>query len=182
MVEKFMLWGNQDEWCENLKKTLHTSLYGSRMIKLELGSNARTKHVIGRNDGDHERGIQSGTIPTPLVMWMSVAYEVVLRKMKCDEKRISTLQERLFNVIRQNLDGVVVNRSLEKCYVRNLNLSSAYVKEESLLMGLKEVDVSSGSACTSANLVHFYVVKVLGVDENMDHTSLFCTINANISI
>ena len=79
---------------------------------------------------------------------------------KC--RRISALQQRLLNGIREKLDGVVVNGSLERRYVGNLNLSFAYVEGESLLMGLKEVAVSSGSACTSASLEPSYVLRKFG--------------------
>ena len=89
-----------------------------------------------------------------------------------DGRRISALQERLLNGIRAKLDGVVVNGSLEHRYPGNLNLSFAYVEGESLLMGLKEVAVSSGSACTSASLEPSYVLRALGVDEDMAHTSI----------
>nr|AFK34747.1 unknown [Medicago truncatula] len=92
--------------------------------------------------------------------------------MEHDEKRISALQQRLLNGIRDKLDGVVVNGSMERRYVGNLNLSFAYVEGESLLMGLKEVAVSSGSACTSASLEPSYVLRALGVEEDMAHTSI----------
>uniref|UniRef100_A0A5B7CG59 Uncharacterized protein n=1 Tax=Davidia involucrata TaxID=16924 RepID=A0A5B7CG59_DAVIN len=85
-----------------------------------------------------------------------------MKEMENDEKRITRLKERLLSGIRAKLDGVVVN----------LNLSFAYVEGESLLMGLKEVAVSSGSACTSASLEPSYVLRALGVDEDMAHTSI----------
>ncbi|KAF3942597.1 hypothetical protein CMV_030761, partial [Castanea mollissima] len=93
-------------------------------------------------------------------------------EMQYDEKQIKSLQERLLNGVREKLDGVVVNGSEERRYAGNLNLSFAYVEGESLLMGLKEVAVSSGSACTSANLEPSYVLWALGVDEDMAHTSI----------
>ncbi|GAU18431.1 hypothetical protein TSUD_231690 [Trifolium subterraneum] len=124
------------------------------------------------NGGGQERGIRSGTLPTPLVVGMGAACEVAMKEMEYDEKRISALQQRLLNGITDKLDGVVVNGSMERRYVGNLNLSFAYVEGESLLMGLKEVAVSSGSACTSASLEPSYVLRALGVEEDMAHTSI----------
>lgn len=122
--------------------------------------------------GGQERGIRSGTVPTPLVVGMGAACEVAMKEMEYDEKRISRLQERLLSGIRARLGDVVVNGSEERRYAGNLNLSFAYVEGESLLMGLKEVAVSSGSACTSASLEPSYVLRALGVDEDMAHTSI----------
>ncbi|XP_073296357.1 cysteine desulfurase, mitochondrial-like [Primulina huaijiensis] len=124
------------------------------------------------NGGGQERGIRSGTVPTPLVVGFGSACELAMKEMEYDEKRIRTLQERLLNGIRTKLEGVVVNGSEESRYVGNLNLSFAFVEGESLLMGLKEVAVSSGSACTSASLEPSYVLRALGVDEDMAHTSI----------
>ncbi|KAI3693692.1 hypothetical protein L1987_76641 [Smallanthus sonchifolius] len=87
-------------------------------------------------------------------------------------KKGSGLKDRLLNGIRAKLEGVVVNGSTESRYAGNLNLSFAYVEGESLLMGLKEVAVSSGSVCTSASLEPSYVLRALGVDEDMAHTSI----------
>ncbi|KAF2283826.1 hypothetical protein GH714_016278 [Hevea brasiliensis] len=124
------------------------------------------------NGGGQERGIRSGTVPTPLVVGMGAACELAKKEMEYDDKRITALQERLLNGIKAKLDGVVVNGSLERRYAGNLNLSFAYVEGESLLMGLKDVAVSSGSACTSASLEPSYVLRALGVDEDMAHTSI----------
>lgn len=124
------------------------------------------------NGGGQERGIRSGTVPAPLVVGMGAACELAMKEMKYDEERVSTLQQRLLNGIRAKLDQVEVNGSMERRYAGNLNLSFAYVEGESLLMGLKEVAVSSGSACTSASLEPSYVLRALGVDEDMAHTSI----------
>ncbi|CAN0917674.1 Cysteine desulfurase, mitochondrial [Linum grandiflorum] len=118
------------------------------------------------------RGIRSGTVPTPLVVGMGAACELAKKEMEYDEKRIKGLQDRLLNGIRSKLDCIVVNGSVERRYAGNLNISFAYVEGESLLMGLKEVAVSSGSACTSASLEPSYVLRALGVDEDMAHTSI----------
>ncbi|KAF8743722.1 hypothetical protein HU200_013547 [Digitaria exilis] len=93
-------------------------------------------------------------------------------EMDYDHRRVSALQQRLLDGIRAQVDEVVINGSMEHRYPGNLNLSFAYVEGESLLMGLKEVAVSSGSACTSASLEPSYVLRALGVEEDMAHTSI----------
>ena len=124
------------------------------------------------NGGGQERGIRSGTVPTPLVVGFGAACEIAKKEMEYDEKRVRKLQDRMLKGIREKLDMVVVNGSEERRYPGNLNLSFGYVEGESLLMGLKEVAVSSGSACTSASLEPSYVLRALGVDEDMAHTSI----------
>ncbi|XP_031260374.1 LOW QUALITY PROTEIN: cysteine desulfurase, mitochondrial-like [Pistacia vera] len=124
------------------------------------------------NGGGQEKGIRSGTLPTPLIVGFGSACEIARKEMDYDHKRITTLQDRLLNGIREKIDGVVINGSMERRYAGNLNLSFAYVEGESLLMGLKEVAVLSGSACTSASLEPSYVLRALGVEEDMAHTSI----------
>ncbi|KAL9284679.1 Cysteine desulfurase [Arabidopsis thaliana] len=124
------------------------------------------------NGGGQERGLRSGTGATQQIVGFGAACELAMKEMGYDEKWIKGLQERLLNGVREKLDGVVVNGSMDSRYVGNLNLSFAYVEGESLLMGLKEVAVSSGSACTSASLEPSYVLRALGVDEDMAHTSI----------
>lgn len=111
-------------------------------------------------------------MPTPLVVGMGAACEIAMKEMEYDEKWVTKLKDRLLNGVTAKLDGVMVNGSTERRYAGNLNLSFAYVEGESLLMGLKEVAVSSGSACTSASLEPSYVLRALGVDEDMAHTSI----------
>ncbi|KAG6473134.1 cysteine desulfurase, mitochondrial-like [Zingiber officinale] len=148
-------------------------IYGPKGVgALYVRRRPRVRIEPQMSGGGQERGIRSGTVPTPLVVGMGAACEIATKEMEYDSKRISALQERLLNGVRARLDGVVVNGSLEHRYPGNLNLSFAYVEGESLLMGLKEVAVSSGSACTSASLEPSYVLRALGVDEDMAHTSI----------
>ncbi|KAK6923192.1 Aminotransferase class V domain [Dillenia turbinata] len=148
-------------------------VYGPKGVgALYMRRRPRVRVEPQMNGGGQERGIRSGTVPTPLVVGFGAACELAAKEMEYDEKRIKGLQERLLNGIRAKLDGVVVNGSVEKRYPGNLNLSFAYVEGESLLMGLKEVAVSSGSACTSASLEPSYVLRALGVEEDMAHTSI----------
>ncbi|GMP27627.1 hypothetical protein CsSME_00003527 [Camellia sinensis var. sinensis] len=148
-------------------------IYGPKGVgALYMRRRPRIRVEPQMNGGGQERGIRSGTVPTPLVVGMGAACELAMKEMEYDEKRINKLQERLLNGITAKLDGVVVNGSTERRYAGNLNISFAYVEGESLLMGLKEVAVSSGSACTSASLEPSYVLRALGVDEDMAHTSI----------
>ncbi|XP_043713477.1 cysteine desulfurase, mitochondrial-like [Telopea speciosissima] len=148
-------------------------IYGPKGVgALYIRRRPRIRVEPQMNGGGQERGIRSGTVPTPLVVGMGAACEVAMKEMEYDDKRISALHRRLLEGINSKLDGVVVNGSSERRYAGNVNLSFAYVEGESLLMGLKEVAVSSGSACTSASLEPSYVLRALGVEEDMAHTSI----------
>ncbi|KAH9615522.1 hypothetical protein KSS87_019241 [Heliosperma pusillum] len=148
-------------------------IYGPKGVgALYIRRRPRVRVEPQMNGGGQERGIRSGTVPTPLVVGFGAACEIAAREMEYDEKRIKGLQERLLKGIRERVDAVVVNGSEERRYAGNLNLSFRFVEGESMLMGLKEVAVSSGSACTSASLEPSYVLRALGVDEEMAHTSI----------
>ncbi|KAE8671489.1 Cysteine desulfurase [Hibiscus syriacus] len=162
-----------EKWNVSLMSLSGHKIYGPKGVgALYMRRRPRIRVEPQMNGGGQERGIRSGTVPTPLVVGMGAACEVAMKEMEYDEKRIKGLQERLLNGIREKIDGVVVNGCMDRRYVGNLNLSFAYVEGESLLMGLKEVAVSSGSACTSASLEPSYVLRALGVDEDMAHTSI----------
>ncbi|KAM3756874.1 hypothetical protein ACB098_02G145600 [Castanea mollissima] len=162
-----------EKWNVSLMSLSGHKIYGPKGVgALYLRRRPRIRVEPQMNGGGQERGLRSGTVPTPLVVGMGAACELAQMEMQYDEKRIKSLQERLLNGVREKLDGVVVNGSEERRYAGNLNLSFAYVEGESLLMGLKEVAVSSGSACTSASLEPSYVLRALGVDEDMAHTSI----------
>ena len=122
--------------------------------------------------GGQERGMRSGTLPPPLVVGLGKACEVALEEMPREQVRVRKLFDRLYNGILAKVPEVVLNGDLEQRYHGNLNLSFAYVEGESLLMALKELACSSGSACTSASLEPSYVLRALGVSEDMAHTSL----------
>ncbi|XP_006842185.2 cysteine desulfurase, mitochondrial isoform X1 [Amborella trichopoda] len=148
-------------------------IYGPKGVgALYIRRRPRVRVEPQMSGGGQERGLRSGTVPTPLAVGMGAACEVAVKEMEYDSKHVQVLQQRLLNGIRSRLDGVVINGSEEHRYWGNLNLSFAYVEGESLLMGLKEVAVSSGSACTSASLEPSYVLRALGVDEDMAHTSI----------
>jgi cysteine desulfurase len=122
--------------------------------------------------GGQERGFRSGTLPTPLCVGLGEAAEICLKEMDGEAKRLKKLQERMLKGLHAKLPEIYVNGDLEQRIPGNLNISFAYVEGESLMMGIKGLSVSSGSACTSASLEPSYVLRALGVEEDMAHTSL----------
>lgn len=122
--------------------------------------------------GGQERGLRSGTLPTALVVGFGEAARVSALEMERDAKRIEYLSELLLEGITSRIPQVALNGSKSNRYPGNLNLSFAYVEGESMLMALKDVAVSSGSACTSASLEPSYVLRALGIDDDMAHTSI----------
>jgi cysteine desulfurase len=122
--------------------------------------------------GGHERGMRSGTLNVPGIVGFGKACELCGQEMGSESKRILALRERLRTRLASELEAVYLNGSLEHRLPGNLNVSFAYVEGESLLMGLKDVAVSSGSACTSASLEPSYVLQALGVGEELAHTSI----------
>ena len=122
--------------------------------------------------GGHERGIRSGTLPTPLLVGLGAACELAMQEMESDNRRVLELRERMRQGIMEQLTHVELNGDLEQRLAGNLNISFNYVEGESLMMAIKDVAVSSGSACTSASLEPSYVLRALGVNEEMAHTSI----------
>jgi cysteine desulfurase len=122
--------------------------------------------------GGQERGFRSGTLPTPLCVGLGEAAEICLKEMDGEAKRLKKLQDRMLKGLNAKLTDIVLNGDLEHRIPGNLNISFAYVEGESLMMGIKGLSVSSGSACTSASLEPSYVLRALGVEEDMAHTSL----------
>jgi cysteine desulfurase len=122
--------------------------------------------------GGHERGMRSGTLNVPGIVGLGKACELCQQEMATESVRLRGLRERLKAGLEAKLDEVFVNGSLEHRLPNNLNMSFAYVEGESLLMGINDVAVSSGSACTSATLEPSYVLKALGVGEDLAHTSI----------
>ena len=122
--------------------------------------------------GGQERGFRSGTLPTPLCVGLGEAAEICMKEMDGESKRLKKLQDRMLKGLQAKLSDLVINGDLEHRIPGNLNISFAYVEGESLMMGIKGLSVSSGSACTSASLEPSYVLRALGVEEDMAHTSL----------
>ncbi len=148
-------------------------IYGPKGIgALYVRRKPRVRLVPMIVGGGQERGFRSGTLPTPLCVGLGEAAEICMREMDDEAKRLKKLQERMLNGLRAKLTDIVVNGDLEQRIPGNLNISFAYVEGESLMMGIKNLAVSSGSACTSASLEPSYVLRALGVEEEMAHTSL----------
>jgi len=122
--------------------------------------------------GGHERGMRSGTLNVPGIVGLGKACELCQQEMAKESERLRGLRDRLKAGLEAKLDEVFVNGSMEYRLPNNLNMSFAYVEGESLLMGINDVAVSSGSACTSATLEPSYVLKALGVGEDLAHTSI----------
>lgn len=150
-------------------------LYGPKGIgALYVRRRPRVRLEPQMNGGGQERGLRSGTVPTPLVVGFGRACEVAMEEMESDRRHVERLGQRLREGIMNKLQSVVLNGPLDiqHRYPGNINLSFACVEGESLIMGLKDIAISSGSACTSASLEPSYVLRALGVDEEMAHTSL----------
>jgi len=122
--------------------------------------------------GGHERGMRSGTLNVPGIVGLGAACEIAQKEMAEESVRLRKLRDRLRAGLEAKLDEVFINGSIEHRLPNNLNMSFAYVEGESLLMGINDIAVSSGSACTSATLEPSYVLKALGVGEDLAHTSI----------
>ncbi|KAK2194507.1 bifunctional Pyridoxal phosphate-dependent transferase/Cysteine desulfurase/Aminotransferase class V domain/Pyridoxal phosphate-dependent transferase [Babesia duncani] len=141
------------------------ALYVSRKPRI------RIQPII--DGGGQERGLRSGTLPTPLIVGLGAAAKIAGQEMQRDTNHVNSLCARLLNGL-QKLEHVSVNGSMEKHqrYFGNLNISFEFIEGESLLMALDNVALSSGSACTSTSLEPSYVLRSLGVEEEVAHTSI----------
>jgi len=125
--------------------------------------------------GGHERGLRSGTLPTHQIAGMGEAFRIAKLEMAAESERIRALRDRLLAGLK-DMEEVYVNGDLERRIPGNLNVSFNFVEGESLIMGIKEVAVSSGSACTSASLEPSYVLRALGRSDELAHSSIRFTI------
>jgi cysteine desulfurase len=122
--------------------------------------------------GGHERGMRSGTLPVPLIVGFGAACDLARAEMAAEALRLRRLRDRLYNGLTSRLENVLLNGDWEHRLPGNLNLSFAGVHGEALLMALKTIAVSSGSACTSASVEPSYVLRALGVSDDLAHASL----------
>jgi len=132
----------------------------------------RVRLVPQIDGGGHERGMRSGTLPVPLIVGFGKACELCEQEMPTESKRIAALRDRLQAQIMRSLDECYLNGHPTQRLPHNLNISFAYVEGEALLMGVKEIALSSGSACTSATLEPSYVLRALGVGSDLAHSSI----------
>ena len=134
--------------------------------------NPRVQLVAQIDGGGHERGMRSGTLNVTGIVGLGKACEIAMHELPEETAKLTQLRDRLKQQILSNLDEVYVNGSLEHRVPGNLNISFAYVEGESLLMGINDIAVSSGSACTSATLEPSYVLKALGTGDDLAHSSI----------
>ena len=134
--------------------------------------NPRVQLAAIIDGGGHERGMRSGTLNVPGIVGLGKACELCQQEMAAESGKMSGLRDRLKESIMSRLDETFINGSMDHRLPNNINISFAYVEGESLLMGINDVAVSSGSACTSATLEPSYVLKALGVGEDLAHTSI----------
>ena len=125
--------------------------------------------------GGHERGMRSGTLPTHQIVGMGEAFRIAKEEMAAEGERIRMLRDRLWKGL-SSIEEVYVNGDLERRVPHNLNVSFNYVEGESLIMAIKDVAVSSGSACTSASLEPSYVLRALGRSDELAHSSIRFTV------
>ncbi|XP_058825749.1 cysteine desulfurase, mitochondrial [Topomyia yanbarensis] len=148
-------------------------VYGPKGVgALYLRRRPRVRIEPIQSGGGQERGIRSGTVPTPLAVGIGAACEIASREMEYDHKWVEFLSQRLMDRIFSALPQVIRNGDPVHTYPGCINLSFAYVEGESLLMALKDVALSSGSACTSASLEPSYVLRAIGADEDLAHSSI----------
>lgn len=122
--------------------------------------------------GGQERGMRSGTAPTPLIVGFGEAARIAKEEMSKDLAHIRYLSQKFLHAVMDNVKDVYLNGDREQRYPGNINLSFAYIEGESMIMAIKDLAVSSGSACTSASLEPSYVLRALGLDEELAHTSI----------
>jgi cysteine desulfurase len=134
--------------------------------------NPRVQITAQMDGGGHERGMRSGTLNVTGIVGLGEACAICQQEMPEESKRLSHLRDKLKAKLESELDEVFINGTMESRLPHNLNMSFAYVEGESLLMGINDIAVSSGSACTSATLEPSYVLKALGVGDDLAHTSI----------
>ena len=134
--------------------------------------NPRVQLTAQMDGGGHERGMRSGTLNVPGIVGLGEACAICQGEMGEEAVRLAALRDRLKDRLLAGLDEVYINGSMEHRLAGNLNMSFAYAEGESLLMGIGDIAVSSGSACTSATLEPSYVLRALGVGDALAHTSI----------
>ena len=150
--------------------------YGPKGIgALYVRRKPRVRLNAQMHGGGHERGFRSGTLPTHQIVGMGEAFRLARLEMGAENERIRMLRDRLLKGL-SDIEHVYVNGDMERRVPHNLNISFAYVEGESLLMAIKDLAVSSGSACTSASLEPSYVLRALGREDELAHSSIRFTL------
>lgn len=158
-----------------MSMTAHKT-YGPKGVgALYVRRKPRVRLEAQMHGGGHERGMRSGTLPTHQIVGMGEAFRIAKEEMAESNAKAHALQQRLLNGLK-DIEQVFINGSMERRVPQNLNISFNYVEGESLIMGIKGLAVSSGSACTSASLEPSYVLRALGRSDELAHSSLRMTI------
>lgn len=173
--------GKMDLDMEKLKVDLMSlsghKVYGPKGIgALYVRRKPRVRLEAQIHGGGHERGMRSGTLATHQIVGMGEAYRIMKLEQAEEMKRERRLRDRLLEGILKNIPEVVINGDMEHRACTNLNISFKYIEGESLMMAVKDLAVSSGSACTSASLEPSYVLKALGRDDELAHSSIRFTL------
>ncbi|XP_003973042.1 cysteine desulfurase isoform X1 [Takifugu rubripes] len=164
---------NVSDWKVDLMSISGHKIYGPKGVgALYVRRRPRVRLEPLQSGGGQERGLRSGTVPTPLAVGLGAACSVAQQEIEYDHQRVSMLANRLVQKIMSAIPDVVMNGDPNQRYPGCVNLSFAYVEGESLLMALKDVALSSGSACTSASLEPSYVLRAIGADEDLAHSSI----------
>ena len=163
-----------ESMCIDLASLSGHKIYGPKGVgALYVRRRAPRVRLVAQMDGGgHERGFRSGTLNVPGIVGFGAACEIATAEMEAEAARLGGLRDALLETLRAGLGEVRVNGSLEHRVPGNLNVSFAFVEAESLLLSLKDVALSSGSACTSATLEPSYVLRALGVGEELAHGSI----------
>lgn len=164
---------NVDECNIDLASISGHKIYGPKGIgALYIRRKPRVRLFPLFNGGGQERGFRSGTLSTPLSVGLGVAAEIASKEMKKDQAHVKNLFDIFLNKIQSNADEIYLNGDKDQRYHGNLNLSFAYIEGESMILAIKDLAVSSGSACTSSSLEPSYVLRALGVGDHLAHTSI----------
>ena len=148
-------------------------IYGPKGVgALYVRRKPRIRLTAQMDGGGHERGMRSGTLNVPLIVGFGKAAELCQAEMESEAKRVGALRDRLEEKLMRSLELTEINGSVAHRLPGNLNISFAYVEGEAMMMAIKDVAVSSGSACTSASLEPSYVLRALGVEEELAHSSI----------
>lgn len=148
-------------------------IYGPKGIgALYVGKQPRVRLKAQIHGGDQERGMRSGTMPTPLCVGLGKAAVLAFAERESDHARILDLRNYFYQKLQDNLESIILNGDFQERIAENLNISFAGVEGEGVMAGMKMLCLSSGSACTSASLEPSYVLRALGVEEEMAHSSL----------
>ncbi len=165
---------NVEDWQVDLLSLTSHKIYGPKGIgALYVRRKApRVRLSPIMFGGGHERGLRSGTLNVPGIVGFGKASELALANLQTEPARLAALRDKLYKGISEKIDHIHINGHREKRLCNNLNLSFAFVEGEALMMGISDIAVSSGSACTSASLEPSYVLKGIGLGEDLAHSSI----------